>query len=329
VAEKLGLNADGKVYHFHPVGLVGSFSSSRSNDCGCNLGKVFFCTRFIGRQTHYGPLFKGAVALSEYPFWQESIKSGRITEEEKNIFVAMSKNEGNLDSIQSYDSEILTAGAMQKTINSSGEGEFSKQVFDFKLRHPKLYDQLFFMCGWSVEGGRDNAKMYYSHPVITKGNKCSGSELKSLIRNGFSISTYGTKVESPPLAAILSAITTHEFYEQQVLDFSRRMRIQVLEMQVSGYNIQLKHLLKSALGKATALDHHVNRPGYVAKDVKAALDRFFEATPEASQDIKQWGVKHNEYEIKFLNDYGINRRMAKVGGANVAPDRYRHLKEVL
>ena len=63
--------------------------------------------------------------------------------------------------------------------------------------------------------------------------------------------------------------------------------------------------------------------------MKDALDRFFEATPEASQDITQWGIKHKEYEVKFLNDYGINRRMAKVGGANVAPDRYRHLKEVL
>lgn len=28
----------------------------------------------------------------------------------------MSKNEGNFDTVQGYDSEILTVGAMQKTI---------------------------------------------------------------------------------------------------------------------------------------------------------------------------------------------------------------------
>ena len=60
---------------------------------------------------------------------------------------AMSRNEGNIDSLQSYDSEILTAGAMQKTINSSGSGEFLIQVFDFKVRHPQLYQSLFENCG--------------------------------------------------------------------------------------------------------------------------------------------------------------------------------------
>ncbi|MGT2490990.1 hypothetical protein ACU4GD_11770 [Cupriavidus basilensis] len=48
----------------------------------------------------------------------ELADSGEITAGERRILVAMSPNEGNLDAVQSYDSEVLTAGAMQKTIKS-------------------------------------------------------------------------------------------------------------------------------------------------------------------------------------------------------------------
>ncbi|MDO6676597.1 hypothetical protein Q4517_13695 [Tenacibaculum sp. 1_MG-2023] len=42
---------------------------------------------------------------------------------DNDIIIAVTKNEGKLDSVQSYDSEILSASAIQKTINIKGEGE--------------------------------------------------------------------------------------------------------------------------------------------------------------------------------------------------------------
>ncbi|CAF1233068.1 unnamed protein product, partial [Didymodactylos carnosus] len=82
---------------------------------------------------------------------------------------------------------------------------------------------------------------------------------------------------------------------------------------------------KSTLGKAIVLDHHVNRPAYVKRDFGKALNRFFEQNEHASRNPNDWNDKHFEYEMKILDDYGINREMS----GNVAPDRYKKLKERL
>ncbi len=41
------------------------------------------------------------------------------------------------------------------------------------------------------------------------------------------------------------------------------------------------------------------------------------------------GENHSDYEMVILDDYGVNRRMAKAGGVSVAPARYAHLKSLL
>lgn len=83
--------------------------------------------------------------------------------------------------------------------------------------------------------------------------------------------------------------------------------------------------MKSKLGKATALDHHINRPGYVAKDFGKALDNFFDKKDEEVEEYNKgkeekdhkekvsrnpvdWGTNHSNYEEEILEDYGKNRR---------------------
>lgn len=103
----------------------------------------------------------------------------------------------------------------------------------------------------------------------------------------------------------------------------------VLKIKPSGYEFNVSDILKSALGKATALDHHINRPGYVDDDLGESLDRFFELNPQISTDISTWGESHSNYDIYILEDYGNNRKMAMQAGTSVAPSRYTHLKNKL
>lgn len=266
----------------------------------------------------------GNIALKDYSDWDDSIKRGIFTEQEKEIFTALSPNEGNLDSVQSYDSEILTAGAMQKTVNTQGEGEFPKQVLQFKQNHPNLYTELFEDHGWYVVP-RTNPYMYYIDP---RGNKkYEKSALKTLIRTNYTAATQGKKLECVPLEAILMAIKNNHYQELQVIDFKNRLTI-VMAIRVSGYT--LGNYLLSSLGRATAVEHHINRPGYVASDFKAALDRFFVANPKVSKDPTKWGAQHSVYERQILDDYGVNRRMSNHGdGTPSAPSRYRRIKAQL
>jgi hypothetical protein len=173
--------------------------------------------------------------------------------------------------------------------------------------------------------------MYYTNSTLTEGNEYTGADLKKLIRKDSSEAAFiqKQKIESPPLGAILKAITHEKFQEQQILDFSKRMRSEVLEIKPSGSDHKLKDFLKSPLGKATALDHHINRPGYIGSDFGAVLKRFFDKNPSISKSPTSWGDKHTVYELEILEDYGKTRRMAIVHGTSVAPSRYLHLKEKL
>lgn len=68
--------------------------------------------------------------------------------------------------------------------------------------------------------------------------------------------------------------------------------------------------MKSKLGRATALDHHINRPAYVKTDLGKALDNFFamDEYNEVSKNPDNWGENHSTYEDIILEDYGNNRR---------------------
>ncbi|MEM8939810.1 MAG: hypothetical protein AAGC64_10735, partial [Bacteroidota bacterium] len=98
-----------------------AFVVEKPCDCGSEAGYKFKCVKY-GSQ--YEPLYSGSIDLEDYQEWDNLIQNNEITSEEKEILIAMSSNEGNLDAIQSYDSEALSVGAMQKTVNSQGKGEF-------------------------------------------------------------------------------------------------------------------------------------------------------------------------------------------------------------
>jgi hypothetical protein len=135
-----------------------------AKSCGEEYRNSIRCTRY-GKA--YGPIYIGSEKLKDYAYWSELIDSNQITIEEKEILIGMSTNEGNLDTVHSYDSEILTVGAMQKTINSMGKGEFPIQVQAFKISYPDKYFSLFENCGWTVE----NNIMYYKNPDDSKSKK--------------------------------------------------------------------------------------------------------------------------------------------------------------
>lgn len=297
--------------NLQPPGLLGNFHATEKCPCGCCLGEVFSATRY-GKQ--YGPVYWGTVALADYKRWDKLLDKGEVSLEERKILVAMSANEGNMDSLQSYDSEILTAGAMQKTINPRGAGELSRQVYEFKEKHPDLYHALFAKCGWEVRADNEQCYLYY--------DGLTGDELKALLRNGFDQSAFESKKKqaSKPLAVFLNAINSEEYLDKQVVDFVARLR---QAMGLSPANCTLYTLgdyVHSCLGKALILDHHVNRPSNVARDFSASLNDFLLRYPDVPENPRQWGANHVRYESDLLSIYGPSRTMTN------ARHRYENLK---
>jgi hypothetical protein len=284
------------------------------HDCGCDYGEIFACTRYLN---NYGPTYSGEMPLSNYPRWTLLMKAGTVTEEEKRIVCRMSLNEGNLDAIQAYDSEALTAGAMQKTINSDGFGQFPDLVNKFKVKKPELYKALFENCGWTVEVESSNARMYW--------NKITGEKLKSTLREpkNYNAITYKKKdkYESKPLAAILKAIKHDDFIDLQVDDFIQQLRdVLAKKITIDNKKYPISSLVKSELGRAAVLDQYVNRPALVASDLKKSILTSLLKYNNVKNDPATWGAEHVKYEAEFIEHYGNHRQ-----GTDMAK-RFKKLK---
>jgi hypothetical protein len=312
IEEASAILGDSKPWFIHPagmMGLVGEANKSNACDCRTIYANKFKVTRY-GSQ--YGPVYWGEITLGSYSGWGSLITAGRITEDEKAILVAMSDNEGKMDSIQSYDSEVITAGAMQKTFkdgrNREGKGELSEQLAKFRDKHPELYSNHMLNCGWSVEGDGSSAITYYSDLSLTNGNKITSIELKTLIREGCNASTFGQVINNIPLAALLKVISLPEYLDIQILDFIDRLHIAGNHI-VMFESVRIKDYIKSNFGRAVILDHSVNRPGFVKDNFKTAIDNFHIANPNVSLNPHDWGSQHEIYEAKLLEEYKLTRNM--------------------
>ncbi|CAF4016653.1 unnamed protein product [Rotaria sp. Silwood1] len=267
-----------------------------------------------GERVQYGPSYLGKTTLADYTGWDNLIKQEKATIDDKKIISAMSKNEGKLESIQSYDSEIVSVGAMQKTINSKGTGEFPKQLWEFKNQYPKLYEDLFKAHGWTVKEDSGTYSMSY--------NEKTGNELKDSIRKDFQKKV--KSASSKPLEVLVNAVSSKELQEKQVIDSVNRLHQQVLSIKPTGYeSYTLNDYLQSNLGRGLALDQHVNRPGYVKKDFGQALKHLFNKYKNLSKNPAEWGSNREKYEAELVDYYGQNRRMTD------AVKRYNELKKDL
>lgn len=311
--------ASSLIWHFHPVEFIANMKAKKACDCHA-IVKV---TRWVSlSMTHYGPLHAGDKELGTAPQWDELVSAGQVTAEEKRVIVVMSNNEAKINGVQSYDSEIITAGAMQKTITISGGGELPVQVKKFKDKYPDVYIELFDSQGWKLDETSASPKMYYQGEARANGAKLEGQALKSNLKIGCDESTYGQVVHCQPVSAMACAIANPLYVEIQIMDFIDRLR-SALGKKPTGYTFTAGQLFKSALGKAVVLDHDINRPGFVKDDIGKALDTFFIQNPTVSRDIALWGSAYGTNERKVLDIYGPGRRMTN------ASMRYNHLKAEL
>jgi hypothetical protein len=301
-----------KVWHFHSPILIDSLTNNKYID---RHPKVL-CTRY---NNTYGPVVFGTVKIDSEEVnihWNELIDTNVITEKEKNIICKMSVNEGNLDAVQSYDSEIITAGAMQKTVPVGvSSGELSIQVEKFRSKNPDEYQELFVEYGWFL----DSSKLVYQSQSFSEGEKLTNKDLKAGLRNMCSSDNFKKTIDCKPIYDLSNSISQPIFIKQQLLDFIDRLHL-ICKLKVN--DLEVEDIFKSELGLATALDHHVNRPSNVISHIKKAIKDLHKEHPNISEDVSTWGSSHSDNENKLIDIYGCSRT-DMTDGAN----RFEKLKE--
>ncbi|MBP5943943.1 hypothetical protein ICA15_12765 [Pseudomonas sp. P116] len=320
VAPKESLSPDGKIWHIHPIGMVGNFDQKKSCNCKVDVYVVKYGS------LNFGPQVKGESKLGDSPHWNIMQAAGKVTASERRIISAMCENEGKINAVQAYDGEIVTAGAMQKTIKKeTGAGELADQVKRFKDRYLDEYLELFEGQGWYLDLSSTKPQMYYQHPDFLDGHKLEKVELKNALRLGCSQSTQGHLIECKPVSVLSCAMGSPSYVELQISDFITRLRGVLVESPTS-YSFKIAELFKSEFGMATVLDESVNRPSHVPDSVKRALDKFFLAHATVSRDVTTWGINHSAYEREILVYYGTGTNR---GNMTDGPIRHNNLKVAL
>lgn len=264
-----------------------------------------------------GPKYKDCHqhTLGGFSGWNDLIRDKIKTPSEKHVLVVMSANEGDLDAVQAYDSEIVTLGAMQKTVNSKGTGELpvqlrqfrddpaTRQVFDRELGN-KGYSIGKEIVGHNKDGspkyGSADA-LYFTDPQDPKATPITGSDLDDLIQDH-------PERQKELLGPFRSLGRTPEFQKKQVLDFNDRLTT-ALGKKPKGYSKPIGDYVTSEKGAALVLDQDVNRPGYVSTDFGKALDQFYKDNPGAPRDPASWSAGDRAaYESEILDDYKDVRR---------------------
>lgn len=267
-----------------------------------------------------------AQPLSSYTKWDQLIRDGKLTQNDVKVMKLMSPNEGDFNSVQAYDSEAITAGAMQKTINSSGTGELFTQIKEFKTENPTKYDELFAQKGWKVEDvtttrtvgkGKKQRTVTTTTPQIqytyTDENgetvTVKNTELKAFIRAYCDPDTPPAKKAAieKALDSMRQATEDDAFKEKQLLDFKSRIGTAVGQ-KPAGYDYPISDYMSSPKGQALVLDQSVNRPAYVDNDFGGALDSFYKDNPKVSKNPTEWGENRATYEDAINKAYGPNRR---------------------
>ncbi|WP_213083884.1 hypothetical protein [Chryseobacterium lactis] len=300
----------------------------KKETCGIQYRNDITCVKYGSKNPVYGPLYSGSIKLASYKKWDTIVLSGKVTTDEKEIILAMSENEGNMDAIQSYDSEIITAGAMQKTINPEGYGELSIQLWEFKQEYPDKFKELFENCGWNVkeiEIPQKNKKVLKKYQAYY--NDKTGKDLKALIRKGFEAKKNKQKVICIPMESFINACKDPDFQSRQIVDFIKRLN-SAINKKPTGFSNPIKDFVKSKLGKATVLDHDVNRPGHVSDCFRDALNQFFASNKKVSKNPVDWTGNHSIYEKEILEIYGPLRGKGNYTMTD-ASGRYTKLKTKL
>lgn len=237
-------------------------------------------------------------SLAEWDGWDEVISHGCATAEEREIITAMSANEGSFEAVQSYDSQALTLGAMQKTVNSSGGGELTDQLAAFKKRDAASYQKLFADHGWTVEGG----KTYYQDASSTKR---TGSDLQAYLRSA----NHADQVKA--LGPLRSAGRDPAFRKQQICDFIDHAHVATdRTVTVGDEEYAAGEFVTSTKGKSMLLDSSVNG-GPAEKTFQKAVDWFYKTHPKAGKDPTDWTPEEREKnEAAILGRYAATRKVA-------------------
>lgn len=207
----------------------------------------------------------------------EFVRDG-LTDSAVNVMVSVSRNEGNLDAINTWDNAFFTFGMFQWTIGVGRDaGELAVLLRKIEEADPEVFYQHYGRHGLGlVNTNRVSGRLSLG------GKTLMTAEDKESIRTlswayHFWCSGHDPVVQSVQVKHAFSRLK--RFYDND-------------RVRVKGHRIA--DLVSSEYGVTLLLDNHVNRPAYVKPCLEKAIDKTGLTNPES------WGT---DEETQLLGAY--------------------------
>lgn len=210
----------------------------------------------------------------------------KLSKSEINTLLATSHNEGNLDSINTWDSMYLSWGMFQWTLGSmSDQGELPALLKVIKDKQPAAFKNYFSDFGIDIAPVTGSITGYLMLNQVIQNTDTK----KTTFRNNNWALRFALAGKNPAICAaqVLHAINRfNRFYFVPDPVFGGRT---------------INELLSSEYAASLLIDQHVNRPGHVKEAVASALK-------QAGITAAQLASGSDTDELKVINKYLVIRR---------------------
>lgn len=207
-----------------------------------------------------------------------------LTPSALSVMKAVSRNEGNLDGINTYDRGFLSLGIYQWTLGRDDRmGELPALLKKVKALYPATFDTFFRAYGIDVSEDTNTTYGYLTH-------------------NGIPVSMPFQKDQfrEPELAfRFWRAAQESDVQAVQVEHALSRLKNFYWKDNYTAMGFTLNQLITSSYGVALLLDNHVNRPAWVAICVENAMRAIGLTTNP--------GLWTDQEELQLINAYLMER----------------------
>lgn len=172
------------------------------------------------------------------------------------VIEAVSRNEGRMDGINTYDRGVVSLGVYQWTLGSrDGEGELPAMLKKVKSAYPRTFRTFFENYGIDVS---DDTNTTYGY-LTFEGDKVFTQEQKNTFRVPEWAFRFWRAAQEPDVQTI------------QVKHALSRLKNFYWHPDYAAHGFTLNEIITSSYGVALLLDNHVNRPAWVGRCVERAM----------------------------------------------------------
>lgn len=225
-------------------------------------GAFFGPEGWFGSASGPGMQNLGTMTIGQFVAAQPTLL-GTISPSRLAVMRAVSKNEGNLEAINTYDNAFLSIGIYQWTAGPGTDpGELEGLLYRYKTTNTAAFNAYFGSFGLDINVPAPKPNVLHTGFMVLGGKTLKTPADKAVLRDPIWAYRFWRAAHDNSFRAcqIQHAVSRIDVFHNAPLGLAG--------------GLHLKDYVTSEYGIALLLDQHINRPGHVPKTLVTAISKY-------------------------------------------------------